>query len=245
MEPSNARTTPKTSAGRPWPNIGKEELVEPGPRAWAEATGSPALVVFDGAVALDDTGLLVKVVSASGEKRGRPDRARREEPGRHRAGATGWSPPTVGSVGARRRRGTPMTSVGGGTFVRTAGRRQRSSGVSSRRTHLVSPSGASARLPPLPFGEGDLARADLRRSARSRSCRLLGVRVGLGPEVARVGRVATELELDQVVLLVVGRAAAHAVLAHLPDLQLVRVLGRRPDRARPAVPQIVARSSPA
>jgi len=63
---------------------------------------------------------------------------------------------------------------------------------------------------------------------------LLCVRPRLGPEVARVGRVATELERDQMILLVAGRAAPDAVLAHLPDLQVVGVVGRRPDRARPA-----------
>ena len=47
-----------------WPNIGKEELVEL-VRAWAEATNSPALVVFDGQAPSTDAGLLVKVVSAA------------------------------------------------------------------------------------------------------------------------------------------------------------------------------------
>src|SRR6185437_10688072 len=62
-----------------------------------------------------------------------------------------------------------------------------------------------------------------------------GARVGLGPEIARVGRVAPEFEADQVILLEVGERAGLAVLPHLPALERVRVVDRRADRRRPAV----------
>ena len=44
-----------------------------------------------------------------------------------------------------------------------------------------------------------------------------------------------QLEADQVVLLVLRRRAAHTVFTHLFQFQRIRVVGRRPDRARPAV----------
>src|SRR5690242_18602391 len=56
---------------------------------------------------------------------------------------------------------------------------------------------------------------------------LRGARVGLGPQVARVGRVAAELEADQMVLLVVRRRPRLAVEAHLAPLERVRVLRGR------------------
>jgi predicted RNA-binding protein with PIN domain len=50
-----------------WPNIGREELVEL-VRAWAEATGAHALVVFDGkAPTVADGGETLKVVGTRGE----------------------------------------------------------------------------------------------------------------------------------------------------------------------------------
>ena len=61
-----------------------------------------------------------------------------------------------------------------------------------------------ARLAPPPFGEADLARADLPVQLVLDPVHLLGVRPRLRPEVPRVGRVAAELERDQVVLLVLG-----------------------------------------
>src|SRR6266511_5833567 len=57
----------------------------------------------------------------------------------------------------------------------------------------------------------------------------------LRPEVARVGRVAAELEADQMVLLVVGGGAAAPIRLHLLDLELARVARWRPDRPRPAL----------
>ena len=98
-----------------WPNIGKEELVEL-VRAWAEATGSPALVVFDGQSPSTDTGLLVKVVSASGESA--DDRIARDA---KNLAATGRAYRLVTSDrGLRERAGAAADDmVGGGTFVRT------------------------------------------------------------------------------------------------------------------------------
>src|SRR6266496_1435493 len=57
----------------------------------------------------------------------------------------------------------------------------------------------------------------------------------LGPEIPRARRVATELERNQVILLVARRAARLVVLAHLHELQPVRVTDGRPNCARPAV----------
>jgi len=98
-----------------WPNIGKEELVEL-VRAWAEATGSPALVVFDGRSPPTDGGLLVKVVSATGESA--DDRIARDA---RNLAATGRAYRLVTSDrGLRERAGVAADDVlGGGTFVRT------------------------------------------------------------------------------------------------------------------------------
>ena len=62
-----------------------------------------------------------------------------------------------------------------------------------------------------------------------------GARVRLRPEVARIGRVAAELEADQVVLLERRRRAAEPVLPEPLRLERVRVRDGRPDGARPAV----------
>ena len=103
-----------------WPNIGKEELVEL-VRAWAEETGSHALVVFDGQPPDVDGGLSREGRGRKRRNRGRPDRARRgnlAQLGR----PTGSSPPTVGSVagGAPARQwAAGFDLVGGGTFART------------------------------------------------------------------------------------------------------------------------------
>ena len=98
-----------------WPNIGKEELVEL-VRAWAEATGSPALVVFDGRSPPTDGGLLVKVVSATGESA--DDRIARDA---RNLAATGRAYRLVTSDrGLSERAGVAADDVlGGGTFVRT------------------------------------------------------------------------------------------------------------------------------
>jgi hypothetical protein len=98
-----------------WPNIGKEELVEL-VRAWAEATNSPALVVFDGQAPSTAAGLLVKVVSASGESA--DDRIARDA---GNLAATGRAYRLVTSDRELRRRAGPGADdlVGGGTFVRT------------------------------------------------------------------------------------------------------------------------------
>ena len=110
-----------------WPNIGKEELVEL-VRAWAEVTGSPTLVVFDGQSPSTDTGLLVKVVSASGESA--DDRIARDA---KNLAATGRAYRLVTSDrGFRERTGAAADDmVGGGTFVRTL--RAASPGKARRR----------------------------------------------------------------------------------------------------------------
>ncbi len=63
---------------------------------------------------------------------------------------------------------------------------------------------------------------------------LCRARVRLRPEIARVGRIAANLEADQVILLVRRRRAVQSVRAHLRQLQLVRVVDRRTNRRRPA-----------
>jgi hypothetical protein len=62
------------------------------------------------------------------------------------------------------------------------------------------------RFAPLPLGERDLTGTDLSVQLVLDTIDLLGVRPRLGPQVATVGRVPTELEADQVVFLVTGRA---------------------------------------
>jgi hypothetical protein len=98
-----------------WPNVAGEELVEL-VRAWAEATGSPALVVFDGESPSNDAGLLVKVVSASGESA--DDRIVRDA---KNLAATGRAYRLVTSDRGLRARASAAADdvVGGGTFLRT------------------------------------------------------------------------------------------------------------------------------
>ena len=99
-----------------WPNIGKKELVEL-VRAWAEATGAHALLVFDGeappAAEADST---LKVVGTSGETaddRITRDAQRLVEAGRPYRLVTS-------DRGLRARAGAHADDVvGGGTFVRT------------------------------------------------------------------------------------------------------------------------------
>src|SRR6516165_11980262 len=58
-------------------------------------------------------------------------------------------------------------------------------------------------------------------------------RVGLGPQVARVGRTAAQLEADQVVLLERRGRAAQVVLREALRLEAVGVRDGRAHRARP------------
>ena len=98
-----------------WPNIEKDELVEL-VRAWSEATGSPALIVFDGKAPPTEGGLLVKVVSASGETA--DDRIARNA---KNLAATGRPYRLVTSDRGLKARAAAGADdvVGGGTFVRT------------------------------------------------------------------------------------------------------------------------------
>src|ERR1700741_2873212 len=75
--------------------------------------------------------------------------------------------------------------------------------------------------------ERERAAADLRVQFVLDPIDLRGAGVGLRPEIARVVRVAADLEADQMVFLICRRRAAQPVRAHLPLLQVVRVLDRR------------------
>jgi hypothetical protein len=98
-----------------WPNIGKEELVEL-VRAWAERTGSHALVVFDGAPPDVEGGLGVKVVGASGESA--DDRIARDAGNLAHMGRPYRL--VTSDRGLRARAGdAAFDLVGGGTFART------------------------------------------------------------------------------------------------------------------------------
>ena len=96
-----------------WPNIGREELVAL-VRRWAEATGSHALVVFDGDPPDVEGTRTVKVVGTT--KESADDRiARDAEKLARRDGPTGSSPRTAGC--ARGAGGRAEDLVGGGTFI--------------------------------------------------------------------------------------------------------------------------------
>jgi hypothetical protein len=98
-----------------WPNIGKEELVEL-VRAWAEKTGSHALVVFDGKPPDVEGGLSVKVVGASGESA--DDRIARDAGNLAHLGRPYRL--VTSDRGLRARAGgAAFDLVGGGTFART------------------------------------------------------------------------------------------------------------------------------
>jgi hypothetical protein len=98
-----------------WPNIRKEELVEL-VRAWAEQTGSHALVVFDGKPPGVDGGLSVKVVGASGETA--DDRIARDAGNLAQLGRPYRL--VTSDRGLRARVGdAAFDIVGGGTFART------------------------------------------------------------------------------------------------------------------------------
>jgi len=98
-----------------WPNIGKEELVEL-VCAWADAIGSHALVVFDGAPPDGDGGARVKVVGTTGESA--DDRIARDAENLTREGRPYR---LVTSDRELRARAGPAAFdlVGGGTFART------------------------------------------------------------------------------------------------------------------------------
>jgi hypothetical protein len=90
------------------------------------------------------------------------------------------------------------------------------------------------RLLQLRLGERQLARADARVQVVLDPVDGRRPWIRLRPEVARIRRIAAELETDQVVLLVCGRRAVLVVHPHLLALERVRVVDGRTDRARPA-----------
>ena len=97
-----------------WPNIGREELVEL-VRAWAEATGSSALVVFDGAPPEVDAGPAVMVVGTTRESA--DDRLARDAERLVEAGRP-YRLVTSDRELRRRAGGAAFDVVGGGTFAR-------------------------------------------------------------------------------------------------------------------------------
>ena len=98
-----------------WPNIGPEELVEL-VRAWAEQTGSQALIVFDGKPPDVDAGLGLKVVGARGETA--DDRIARDADNLVQLGRPYRL--VTSDRGLRARAGdAAFDLVGGGTFART------------------------------------------------------------------------------------------------------------------------------
>jgi predicted RNA-binding protein with PIN domain len=99
-----------------WPNIGREELVEL-VRAWAEATGAHALVVFDGkAPTVADGGETLKVVGTTGETA--DDRIARDAEALVREGRPYRL--VTSDRGLRARAAAAADDViGGGTFART------------------------------------------------------------------------------------------------------------------------------
>jgi YacP-like NYN domain len=101
-----------------WPNIGREELVEL-VRAWAQATGAHALVVFDGTPPDDrdaDVGGTLKVVGTTGETA--DDRIARDAEALARDGRPYRL--VTSDRGLRARAGAAADDVvGGGTFART------------------------------------------------------------------------------------------------------------------------------
>jgi predicted RNA-binding protein with PIN domain len=99
-----------------WPNIGREELVEL-VRAWAEATGAHALVVFDGkAPTVADGGETLKVVGTTGETA--DDRIARDAEALVREGRPYRL--VTSDRGLRARAAAAADDViGGGTFARS------------------------------------------------------------------------------------------------------------------------------
>jgi hypothetical protein len=108
-----------------WPNIGKEELVTL-VRAWAEATGAHALVVFDGEAPPAEADAALKVVGTRRESA--DDRIARDAENLARAKRPYRL--VTSDRGLRARAGGAADDVvGGGTFARTL--------------RALSPSGAS------------------------------------------------------------------------------------------------------
>ena len=98
-----------------WPNVGREELVEL-VRAWAEATGAHALLVFDGPAPPAEADETLKVVGTTGETA--DDRITRDAEKLARAGRPYRL--VTSDRGLRARAGDAADDViGGGTFVRT------------------------------------------------------------------------------------------------------------------------------
>lgn len=98
-----------------WPNIGREELVDL-VRAWASATGSHALVVFDGEAPAVEADGTVKVVGTSGESA--DDRIARDADALAGAGRPYRLVTSDRGLRARAAAGADDI-VGGGTFART------------------------------------------------------------------------------------------------------------------------------
>ena len=98
-----------------WPNVTREELVGL-VRAWAEATGARALVVFDGRPPAVDAGASVVVVGTPGESA--DDRLARDAERLARTGRAYRLVTSDRGLRARAGRGA-FDVVGGGTFLRT------------------------------------------------------------------------------------------------------------------------------
>jgi predicted RNA-binding protein with PIN domain len=98
-----------------WPNIGREELVDL-VRAWAEATGARALVVFDGKPPNAEPGAAVEVVGTRSETA--DDRIAREAEALASAGRPYRLVTSDRDLRARAG-AAAFDLVGGGTFART------------------------------------------------------------------------------------------------------------------------------
>jgi YacP-like NYN domain len=97
-----------------WPNIGKEELVEL-VRAWAEATGAHALIVYDGDAPSAESDARLKVVGTGAESA--DDRIARDAANLARSGRPYRL--VTSDRGLRARAGAAADDlVGGGTFAR-------------------------------------------------------------------------------------------------------------------------------
>jgi predicted RNA-binding protein with PIN domain len=98
-----------------WPNIARDEVVEL-VRAWAEATGSRAVVVFDGKPPATKPGAAVEVVGTTSESA--DDRIARDADALARVGRPYRL--VTSDRGLRARAGAgAFDLVGGGTFART------------------------------------------------------------------------------------------------------------------------------
>src|SRR5262245_11686676 len=182
-------------------------------------------------------------------------------PPRRWSGARSWSeaddPEDVASAGrwpnTFKSASTPMAAMSAITLRRTQICQPRPSRSRCRFTSMQSGRPARARIRPGPavslsplrvlelrlaalgLGQGQVPGADLVVELVLDLVDVRRARVGLGPQVASVGRMPAELEADEVVLLVARQAAVEAVLDQLLPLQPGRVVGGRPDRTRPPV----------